>query len=78
MKIGKSKLAKRNYLMINKNSIVVYREPEIDEMIDGQPLKFRVVELNGDRCFIEPENFGFTFKPQIVAQVSDIMEVEEK
>jgi hypothetical protein len=44
--------------MIKLNSIVEYREPFIDEIMDGKPMQYRVVELNDDRCFIEPVNIN--------------------
>jgi hypothetical protein len=72
----KSKLAKRNYLMIKLNSIVEYREPFIDEIMDGKPMQYRVVELNDDRCFIEPVNINLSILPKLVAQVKDLKEVE--
>ncbi len=61
--------------MMTKGSIVIYKDPQPDEMRDGEPLQFIVDEMNGDRCFISPKTSNLSIKPQTLARVEDLEEV---
>lgn len=56
---------------MNKNDIVIYKNPMPDEMFNGEPLRFVVTEVNGDRCFIEPVTSSLYYKPVALAMVED-------
>lgn len=63
--------------MIKVNSFVVFRDPNPDEVFNGNPLRFIVIELNGDRCIIEPVTSSLYYKPSTLALVSDLQDVNE-
>jgi hypothetical protein len=60
--------------MITLNSLVVYKTPNPDETLNGQPIVYVVTELNGDRCFIEPVTSNLHYKPVTVALILDLKE----
>jgi hypothetical protein len=62
---------------IKLNSIVVYRNPNPDEIWNGSPLRFVVVEMNGDRCFIEPVTSALYILPRALAMVAELIDVNE-
>jgi hypothetical protein len=57
--------------MINLNDIVKFKTPFADEI--GVTMK--VIEVNGDRCFIEYLNIGMNIIPTAVFYTSDLVTI---
>jgi len=57
-------------MTINQHDVVQFAKPYPDEV----GVKYTVLEINGDRCFIRAE-LGMTINPQSVALVSDLVPV---
>lgn len=57
---------------IEVGSIVIYKDPAPDEIFNGEPLRFHVLEVNGDRCLMEPVTIPLYFKPVTLAKIEDL------
>ncbi len=61
---------------MNKGDFVIFRNPIPEEMFNGEPLRFVVTEVNGDRCFIEPVTSSLYYKPVALVRVDELEVVE--
>jgi hypothetical protein len=58
---------------VKTGNLVVFKKGLYD---DEDGAIYRVLEINGDRCFLELENTNMIIRPQSVAMLSDLMLLE--
>ena len=56
-------------MTIAKDDLVVFKRGLYD---DEEGAVYKVVEINGDRCFLELVNTNMTIRPQSVATLSEL------
>lgn len=59
-------------MKIRINSIVEYKTPNPDEILNGKSLQYKVTEINGDRLYIVALGLNLPYPPVTLALLSDV------
>lgn len=62
---------------IKPSDFVVYKHPTPDEIWNGEPLRFYVLEVDRERALIEAVTPSLSIRPTQRANVSELIKVED-